>query len=153
MNYAKLLEISSFFTWHIFLKVGKTQDMPNKIWQILGDTLQSSFVYAKELACPALGGGRAWDVRRGGIEWVIEWFIPLWSKEDEQVGRCPRAHVTPWLQLAWPIINSILSTICVLETPRALCFSYVFINCGSVSSAFHLPGYLISTIPLLAPQR
>jgi hypothetical protein len=24
-------------TWHIFLKVGKTQDLPNKIWQILGD--------------------------------------------------------------------------------------------------------------------
>ena len=39
MNYAKLLEISSFFTWHIFLEVGKTQDMPSKIWQTLGDAL------------------------------------------------------------------------------------------------------------------
>ena len=37
MNYAKLLEISSFFTWHIFLEVGKTQDMSNKILQTLGD--------------------------------------------------------------------------------------------------------------------
>ena len=37
MNYAKLLEINSFFTWHIFLEVSKTQDIPNKIWQILGD--------------------------------------------------------------------------------------------------------------------
>ena len=37
MNYAKLLEISSFFTWHIFLEVGKTQDMLSKIWQTLGD--------------------------------------------------------------------------------------------------------------------
>ena len=37
MNYAKLLEINSFFTWHIFLEVGKTQDMPSKIWQTLGD--------------------------------------------------------------------------------------------------------------------
>ena len=39
MNYAKLLEISSFFTWYIFLEVGKTQDMPSKIWQTLGDAL------------------------------------------------------------------------------------------------------------------
>jgi len=39
VNYAKLLEISSFFTWHIFLEVGKTQDMPSKIWQTLGDAL------------------------------------------------------------------------------------------------------------------
>jgi len=39
VNYAKLLEISSFFTWHIFLEVGKTQDMPNKILQTLGDAL------------------------------------------------------------------------------------------------------------------
>jgi hypothetical protein len=22
-----------FFTWHIFLEVGKTQDLPSKIWQ------------------------------------------------------------------------------------------------------------------------
>jgi len=41
VNYAKLLEISSFFTWHIFLEVGKTQDMPSKIWQTLGDALTS----------------------------------------------------------------------------------------------------------------
>ena len=41
MNYAKLLEISSFFTWHIFLEVGKTQDMLSKIWQTLGDALTS----------------------------------------------------------------------------------------------------------------
>ena len=39
MNYAKLLEISSLFTWYIFLEVGKTQDMPSKIWQTLGDAL------------------------------------------------------------------------------------------------------------------
>ena len=45
MNYAKLLEISSFFTWHIFLKVGKTQDMPSKIWQTLGDALRYRFLY------------------------------------------------------------------------------------------------------------
>ena len=40
MNYAKLLEISFFFTWHIFLEVGETQDMPSKIWQTLGDALR-----------------------------------------------------------------------------------------------------------------
>ena len=28
-----------FFTWHIFLEVGKTQDMPSKIWQTLEDAL------------------------------------------------------------------------------------------------------------------
>jgi hypothetical protein len=27
--------MNSFFTWHIFLGVGKTQDLPSKIWQIL----------------------------------------------------------------------------------------------------------------------
>jgi hypothetical protein len=26
-----------FFTWHTFLEVGKTQDLPSKIWQTLGD--------------------------------------------------------------------------------------------------------------------
>jgi hypothetical protein len=31
--------MSSFFTWHIFLEVGKTQDLPSKIWQTLGDAL------------------------------------------------------------------------------------------------------------------
>jgi hypothetical protein len=29
--------MNSFFTWHIFLEVGKTQDLPSKIWQTLGD--------------------------------------------------------------------------------------------------------------------
>jgi hypothetical protein len=28
-----------FFTWHIFLKVGQTQDLPSKIWQTLEDGL------------------------------------------------------------------------------------------------------------------
>jgi hypothetical protein len=32
--------MDSFFTWHIFLEVGKTQDLPSKIWQILGDALR-----------------------------------------------------------------------------------------------------------------
>ena len=32
VNDAKLLEMSSFFTWHIFLEVGKTQDLSSKIW-------------------------------------------------------------------------------------------------------------------------
>ena len=45
MNYAKLLEISSFFTWHIFLEIGKTQDMPSKIWQTLGDALSVMELY------------------------------------------------------------------------------------------------------------
>ena len=42
MNYVKLLEISSFLLSIFFLEVGKTQDMPNKIWQTLGDALMSS---------------------------------------------------------------------------------------------------------------
>jgi hypothetical protein len=28
-----------FFTCHIFLEVGKAQELPSKIWQILGDSL------------------------------------------------------------------------------------------------------------------
>jgi hypothetical protein len=31
--------MSSFFTWHIFLEIGKTQDLPSKIWQTLGDVV------------------------------------------------------------------------------------------------------------------
>jgi hypothetical protein len=37
MNYAKLLEMNSIFTLYIFLEVGKTQDLPSKIWQTLRD--------------------------------------------------------------------------------------------------------------------
>jgi hypothetical protein len=39
VNYVKLLEINSFFTWYIFLEVGKTQDILSKIWQTAGDAL------------------------------------------------------------------------------------------------------------------
>jgi hypothetical protein len=39
-----------FFTWHIFLGVGKTQDLPSKIWKILGDALTlSQECYLREL--------------------------------------------------------------------------------------------------------
>jgi hypothetical protein len=31
--------MDSYFTWHIFLEVGKAQDLPSKIWQTLGDAL------------------------------------------------------------------------------------------------------------------
>jgi hypothetical protein len=26
--------MNSFFTWYVFLEVGKTQDLPSKIWQV-----------------------------------------------------------------------------------------------------------------------
>jgi hypothetical protein len=39
VNYAKLLEMDSFFTLHNFLEVGKTQDLPSKFWQTFGDAL------------------------------------------------------------------------------------------------------------------
>jgi hypothetical protein len=39
VNYAKLLEMNSFFTLHSFLEVGKTHDLPSKFWQTLGDAL------------------------------------------------------------------------------------------------------------------
>jgi hypothetical protein len=41
VDYAKLLEMDSFFTWHIFLQVDKTQDLPSKICQTLGVALTS----------------------------------------------------------------------------------------------------------------
>jgi hypothetical protein len=31
--------MNSFFIWHIFLEVGKAQDLPSKIWQTLGDVI------------------------------------------------------------------------------------------------------------------
>jgi hypothetical protein len=39
VNYAKLLEMNSFFNLHTILEVGKSQDLPSKIWQTLGDAL------------------------------------------------------------------------------------------------------------------
>jgi hypothetical protein len=40
VNYVKLLEIDLFFTYNIFLEVGKIQDLPSKIWQTVGDALK-----------------------------------------------------------------------------------------------------------------
>jgi hypothetical protein len=36
--------MNSFFTWHTFLEVGKTQDLPRKIWQTLRDALSRTCV-------------------------------------------------------------------------------------------------------------
>jgi hypothetical protein len=44
VNYAKLLEMDSFFTLHSFLEVGKTQDLPSKFWQTLGDALTGDVI-------------------------------------------------------------------------------------------------------------
>jgi hypothetical protein len=38
-EYAKVLEVNSSFTLHRFLEVDKTQDLPSKFWQTLGDAL------------------------------------------------------------------------------------------------------------------
>jgi hypothetical protein len=37
--------MNSFFTLHSFLEVGKTQDLPSKFWQTLGDALTIKFVH------------------------------------------------------------------------------------------------------------
>jgi hypothetical protein len=34
--------MNSFFTLHSFLEVGKTQDLPSKFWQTLGDALTAT---------------------------------------------------------------------------------------------------------------
>jgi hypothetical protein len=36
--------MNSFFNWHTFLEVGKTQDLPRKIWQTLRDALSRTCV-------------------------------------------------------------------------------------------------------------
>jgi hypothetical protein len=36
-----------FFTLHSFLEVGKTQDLPSKFWQTLGDALVIPKIRAK----------------------------------------------------------------------------------------------------------
>jgi hypothetical protein len=41
--------MNSFFTWHIFLEVGKAQDLPSKIWQALEDAL---ICVSFESSCP-----------------------------------------------------------------------------------------------------
>jgi hypothetical protein len=49
--------MNSFFTLHSFLEVGKTQDLPSKFWQTLGDALMSNkslfhyFSLATKLFC------------------------------------------------------------------------------------------------------
>jgi hypothetical protein len=39
--------MNSFFTLHSFLEVGKTQDLPSKFWQTLGDALIIFFWWLK----------------------------------------------------------------------------------------------------------
>jgi hypothetical protein len=34
--------MNSFFTCHIFLEVSKTQELPSKNWQTLGDALRAT---------------------------------------------------------------------------------------------------------------
>jgi hypothetical protein len=45
--------MDSFFTLHSFLEVGKTQDLPSKFWQTLGDALTNSFsrVLENSISC------------------------------------------------------------------------------------------------------
>jgi hypothetical protein len=52
-----------FFTLHSFLEVGKTQDLPSKFWQTLGDALITIFfLLARALhADNQIGGARALD--------------------------------------------------------------------------------------------
>jgi hypothetical protein len=46
--------MNSFFTLHSFLEVGKTQDLPSKIWQTLGDA--RAHIYARtEALFPNMG--------------------------------------------------------------------------------------------------
>jgi hypothetical protein len=42
----KIVGDELFFTWHTFLEVGKTQDLPSKIWQTLGDSSKSTSRHA-----------------------------------------------------------------------------------------------------------
>jgi hypothetical protein len=37
--------MNSFFTLHSFLEVGKTQDLPTKFWQTLGDARSPSQIF------------------------------------------------------------------------------------------------------------
>jgi hypothetical protein len=38
--------MNSFFTWHTFLEVGKTQDFPSKNWQTFVDALTPLTFYS-----------------------------------------------------------------------------------------------------------
>jgi hypothetical protein len=40
--------MNSFFTLHSFSEVGKTQDLPSKFWQNLGDALRQHSVWSVE---------------------------------------------------------------------------------------------------------
>jgi hypothetical protein len=66
VNYAKLLELNSFFTLHVFLEVAKTQDLPSNFWQTLGDALHPSFF------CDAHGLCDSHNVIRRSRRFLIE---------------------------------------------------------------------------------
>ena len=93
MNYAKLLKISSFFTWHIFLEVGKIQDIPSKIWQTLGDALTVVLAFISDLTLTAIFVVDGWEGR-----WV-----------PHSLGASPRVY------------HILLSISCVLPTSKKIC--------------------------------
>jgi hypothetical protein len=41
--------MNSFLTLNSFLEVGKTQDLPSKFWQTLGDALNRCAIFHKKL--------------------------------------------------------------------------------------------------------
>jgi hypothetical protein len=52
--------MNSFFTWHIFLEVGKAQDLLSKIWQTLGCNLFviSHILPITKVLTPKIGTGK-----------------------------------------------------------------------------------------------
>jgi hypothetical protein len=81
VNYAKLLEMNFFFTLHSFLEVGKTQDLPSKFWQTLGDALSQpkTINEASKQNILATHGNTNTDWR-----W---WRLTRWESEVARVTR------------------------------------------------------------------
>ena len=89
MNYAKLLEINSFFTLYIFLEVGKTQDMPSKIWQTLRDALTSGTLREKQNYIYALPPFENLNQE----PFSVIFFSPSHLTRNRDANRAPRAYI------------------------------------------------------------
>jgi hypothetical protein len=69
VDYAKLLEMESFFICHIFLQFSKTQNLPSKIWQTVGDVWDEVML---EKGFSVFGKKKNKDNLEWGTDWVAE---------------------------------------------------------------------------------
>jgi hypothetical protein len=85
--------MDSFFTLHSFLEVGKTQDLPSKFWQTLGDALTSEILRETKLCmCPSTS--RKTYIRNPSLFFI--YFSPSHLEGNNDGNHDPRADICAW---------------------------------------------------------